>query len=41
MDMNLSELQEIMENRGGWWATVHEVKKSWIRLQQQQQKVYS
>ena len=25
MDMNLSKLQEIVEDRGAWCATVHEV----------------
>ena len=25
MDMNLSKFQEIVENRGGWHAAVHEV----------------
>ena len=28
MDMNLSKLQEIVEDRGFWHATVHGVKKS-------------
>ena len=23
IDMNLSKLQEIAEDRGAWWATVH------------------
>ena len=27
MDMNLSKLQETVENRGTWCATVHEVAK--------------
>ena len=31
MDMNLSKLQEIVEDRGVWWATVHEVVKSWTQ----------
>ena len=30
MDMNLSKLQEIMEDRGAWCATVHGVTKSWM-----------
>ena len=29
MDMNLSKLWEIVEDRGAWCATVHEVSKSW------------
>ena len=28
MDMNLSKLWEIVEDRGAWYATVHEVSKS-------------
>ena len=30
-DMNLSQLREIAEDRGGWWAAAHEVAKSLIR----------
>ena len=29
MVMNLSKLQEIVEDRGTWHTTVHEVSKSW------------
>ena len=29
MDMNLSKLQEIAEDRGAWQASVHEVTESW------------
>ena len=29
MDMNLSKLQEIVENRGVWHAAVHGVATSW------------
>ena len=32
MDMSLSKLQEIGEDRGAWCATVHEVTKSQTRL---------
>ena len=32
MDMNLSKLQEIVEDRESWCATVREVAKSWTRL---------
>ena len=32
MDMNLSKLQEIAEDRGAWQATVHEVVKSCTQL---------
>ena len=32
MDMNLSELQEIVEDRGDWHAAVHAAAKSWTRL---------
>ena len=28
-DINLSKLQEIVEDREAWCATVHEVAKSW------------
>ena len=28
MDMNLSKLREIVEDRGAWHAVVHEVTKS-------------
>ena len=28
MDMNLSKLQEIVEDRGAWCAAAHEVEKS-------------
>ena len=29
MDMNLSKLQEIVEDRGAWHAAVHGITKSW------------
>ena len=29
-DINLSKLQEIVEDRGAWRAVVHRVTKSWI-----------
>ena len=29
MDMNLSKLWEIVEDRGAWLAAVHGVSKSW------------
>ena len=29
MDINLSKLQDIVEDRGAWCAAVHEVTKSW------------
>ena len=32
MDMDLSKLWEIVEDRGAWWARVHGVAKSWTRL---------
>ena len=38
MDMNLSKLQEIVEDRGAWWATVHGVTKvRWDIVTKQQQ----
>ena len=30
MDINLSKVQERVEDRGAWHATVHGVTKSWI-----------
>ena len=32
MNMNLSKLWEILENRRVWYAAVHGVTKSWIKL---------
>ena len=32
MDMSLRKLQEIVEDRGAWCASVHEVAKNWARL---------
>ena len=32
MDLNLSKLQEIVEDRGAWRAAIHAVTKSWITL---------
>ena len=32
MEMNLSKLSEIVEERGAWSAAVHEVTKSRIQL---------
>ena len=29
MNMSLSKVQETVEDRGAWHATVHEVAKSW------------
>ena len=39
MDMNLSKLWVIMEDRGAWWATVYGVAKSWTRLATEQQQI--
>ena len=32
MDLNLSKLKELMEDRGVWHAVVHEVIKHWTQL---------
>ena len=32
VDMNLSKLQEIAQDRGAWHAVVHGVANSWIQL---------
>ena len=32
VDMNLSKLQELVEDRGPCWATVHGVTESWTQL---------
>ena len=32
MDMNLTKLQEIVEDRGPWHAAVHGMAKSWSEL---------
>ena len=32
MDMSLSKLWEIVEDRGAWHATVHGVTKRWTQL---------
>ena len=32
MDMNLSKLQETVEDRGAWCIAVHGITKSWTQL---------
>ena len=32
MDINLSKLREIVQDRGAWCAAVHGIPKSWTRL---------
>ena len=32
MNMNLSKLREIVEDKGTWRAIVHRVAKSWIEF---------
>ena len=36
MDMNLSKLQEVVEDRGAWCVAVHEVRKNGTELNEQQ-----
>ena len=38
MDMNLSKLQEILEDRGAWHAAVHEVTGSDLGTEQQEDR---
>ena len=40
MNTNLSELREILEDRGAWHAAVHGVTKSWTGLKKRQAKIY-
>ena len=37
VDMNLGKFWEIMRDREAWYATVHEVAKSWTQLSAEQQ----
>ena len=39
MDMSLSKLWGIVEDRGAWRAAVHEVAKSWTRLKLLNKKI--
>ena len=32
VDINVSKLQEIVEDRGAWHTAVHKVARSWTRL---------
>ena len=32
MDMNLSELRELVMDREAWHAVIHEISKRWTRL---------
>jgi len=38
MDLSLSKLWEMVENRGAWNAAVHGVTQSWKRLSAHQQQ---
>ena len=40
MDMSLSKLQEIAEDREAWRAAAHGVTKSWTRVSEQQQILF-
>ena len=37
MDMSLSKLWEIVEDREGWYAAAHRITKSWTQLTTEQQ----
>ena len=39
MNMNLSKLREIVEDRGAWCVAVHEVRKNGTELNEQQQQL--
>ena len=39
MNMNLSKLWEIVEDRGAWHATVHGVTKTWTLLNSNNNKI--
>ena len=39
MDMNLSKVWEIVEDRGAWHATVHGVTKTWTLLNSNNNKI--
>ena len=32
VNMNLSKLREIVEDKGAWWVTVHRITKSQTQL---------
>ena len=40
MDMSLSKLWEIVEDRGAWCATLHGVTKSWTIKKVEHKKLY-
>ena len=40
MDMNLSKLWEMVNDRGAWYAAVHEVTKSWTQQQLNNKNIF-